>query len=121
MAAGEKQHTNNEELLQMAIKAAKSGQKDGARVMLRQVWSRNKRDERAMIWLAKVANTPEERREWLNRVLQVNPENETAKKALAQMKRQDAATDNRLLVVFGAVAVVMVVLVVAVLILFLAS
>jgi len=106
--------TNNEELLQMAIKTAKSGNKDSARVMLRQVHQRDRSNETAMLWLAKVARTREERESWLNRILEQNPDNETAKKALEKMAYKQAARDNRTIVMFGAVAAVMLIIVLAI-------
>lgn len=107
--------TNNEELLQMAIRAAKSGQKEGARVMLRQVYARNKRNETALMWLAKLAKNQKERQQWLRQILEINPENEAAKKAIARMRYQREAANNKTLVLFGAVAIIMIVLVVAIL------
>jgi cob(I)alamin adenosyltransferase len=120
MVATDKQ-TNNEELLQLAITTAKNGQQDSARVMFQQVWSRDKRSERAMVWLAKLAKTPEEKREWLNRLLKVNPEHEAARIALKKMEHERAARDNRTLLLFGAVAVIMILIVVVVLALALAG
>lgn len=121
MAVSDNKQTNNEELLQLAIKAAKNNQKDGARVMFRQVWQRDKRSETAMIWLAKLAKTPKERQEWLTRVIKVNPTNETAKDALAKMKHNRAAGENRTLLLFGVVAVVMIVLALAILVVVVAT
>lgn len=95
------QETSNEELLQMGIRAAKQGQKEGARVMLRQVYSRDKRNERAMLWLARVARNTNERRQWLDRVLKINPNNEAAQNMLSKLNYQDAARDNRTLLVWG--------------------
>lgn len=106
--------TNNEQLLNMAIQTARSGQRDGARMMLMQVWEANKRNEEAMLWLAKLGRNEQERRKWLERVLAINPENKTAKRALAKLKRKQAANENQLLLLFGAAAVVMLVVVMAV-------
>ena len=50
MASDGNQQPNREQLLQMAINSAKSGNRDGARMMLRQVLSEDKRNERAMMW-----------------------------------------------------------------------
>ena len=110
------QETNNEELLQMAIRAAKSGQKDGARVMFRQVYDRNRRNETAMMWLARLSRTPQERREWLQRILENNPENEAAQKAIKQIAYKRAASDNRTIILFGAVGAIMFILVVVILV-----
>lgn len=106
--------TNDEQLLQMAIETAKRGNKEAARNMFREVWNRNRRNERALIWLAKLARNHKERKQWLDRILVVNPDNEAAKAAIKQMKSRSAARENRTLVLFGAVAAVMLLVVVAV-------
>lgn len=117
MAIDNKQATSNEELLNMAIRTAKDGNPDGAKVMLRQVYSRNKNNETAILWLAKLAKSEKERREWLEILLEVNPDNQTAKKALKKMNDKQAASDNRTLLIFGAVAVMMFVIVLVILLL----
>lgn len=105
-----KGQVNNEDLLQLAIRAAKNGQKDGARVMLRQVYAQDRRNETAMLWLAKIAKSQSERVEWLNRVLEQNPDNETAQKALQRMRYKRQARENQMLLVYGTVGVVMVII-----------
>lgn len=110
---------NREELLQMAIEAARNGQKDGARMMFRQVLEQDKRNERAMMWLAKLADTRAEREQWLRNTLQANPENLQARHSLERMQYKHAAGTNRMLVIFGAlVAVLAVVLIVVLLLVF---
>ncbi|MEQ8674945.1 MAG: hypothetical protein RLP44_03750 [Aggregatilineales bacterium] len=116
MAATEERQTNDEQLLQMAIDTAKRGNGEAARNMFREVWNRNKRNERALMWLARLAKTPKEQKQWLDRILRLNPNNETAKTALSQMKNKSAAVENRLLIIFGAVAVIMLVLFVVILV-----
>jgi len=101
---------DSEELLQLAIRAVKSRQRDGARVMLRQLLARDRRNESAMLWLAKIARNPTERAKWLARVLEVNAENEAAQRALDRMRYQQAAVENRMLMVFGSASVVMLIL-----------
>jgi thioredoxin-like negative regulator of GroEL len=96
---------NREELLNMAIDSARQGNKQGARVMLRQVLQEDKKNERAMLWMAKTANSATERQQWLSRVLKVNPNNEIAKKTLAKMNNKRAASENRKLFYFGGAAV----------------
>jgi cytochrome c-type biogenesis protein CcmH/NrfG len=99
---------NREELLDMAENAARKGQKDGARVMFRQVLNQDKRNERAMMWLARLAKTQDERRQWLQRVLTVNPNNDAARAALEKIQYAQRASDNRTLVTFGVVAVALI-------------
>jgi thioredoxin-like negative regulator of GroEL len=101
---------NREELLQMAIRSAKAGNKEGARVMFRQILSEDKRNERAMIWMAQIASTKAERKQWLQRVVSVNPDNIQAKQALKKMAYKSSARENRTLLIFGVVAGVLLVL-----------
>jgi thioredoxin-like negative regulator of GroEL len=108
---------NREELLQMAISAAKNGQEEGARMMFRQILDQDKRNERAMMWLAQLAENPAEREQWLKNALQVNPENVKARRILDQMQYKSAAGTNRVLVIFGAVVAVLAVVLVVVLLL----
>ncbi len=116
MVATDDKQTNDEQLLQMAIDTAKRGNGEAARNMFREVWNRNTRNERALIWLAKLAKSDKERRQWLERILRLNPNNEAAKNALTQMRTKSVAMENRLLVIFGAVAVIMIVLFVVILV-----
>ena len=104
------QAPNREELLQMAIRAARAGNRVAAREMFHLVWSEDKRNERALMWLAKLADSKAERRHWLQRVLAVNPQNEAARTALDRMQYKRSAKDNRTLLVFGVVAGILIVL-----------
>jgi hypothetical protein len=97
-------------LLDLAAQTAKSGQKDHARNMLLQVLKRDKRNENAMMWLAKIARNPKERTHWLGRVLASNPDNEQAQKALKRSSHQQSSSENRVLFIYGSVAVVMMIL-----------
>ncbi len=110
MAAKSSGTPNREELLQMAIRTARSGNKDGARVMFRQVLSEDKRNERAMIWMAQIAESKGERKQWLERALTVNPDNEQVKAALKKMAYKSSARENRTLLIFGVVAGVLIVI-----------
>lgn len=116
MAAKSSGTPNREELLQMAIRTARSGNKDGARVMFRQVLSEDKRNERAMIWMAQIAESKSERKQWLERALTVNPDNEQVKAALKKIAYKSSARENRTLLIFGVVAGVLIVIMVIVLI-----
>ncbi len=101
---------NREELLQMAIRSAKAGNKEGARVMFRQVLSEDKRNERAMIWMAQIATTKAERKQWLERVISINPDNDQARQALKKIAYKRSSRENRTLLIFGVVAGVLLVL-----------
>ncbi len=109
---------NREELLQLAIRSAKSGNKEGARVMLRQVLSEDRYNERAIMWMAKIANTQGERRQWLQRALEVNPNNAQAKAALKKIAYKSSARENRTLLIYGMIAGVLIVLLVVALVAF---
>ncbi len=73
------------ELRQRGIAAAKAGQKDEARQLLQQSIRLDPTSEAAWLWLASVVNTPAERRFCLEKLLEINPQNETALKALSGM------------------------------------
>jgi Tfp pilus assembly protein PilF len=106
---------NREELLQMGIRAAKSGNKDGARIFFEQVLSQDRRNERAMMWMAKLAGEDKTtRKKWLERALQVNPDNEQARDALKRMNYSNSAQENRTLLIFGMITGVLIVLAVVV-------
>ncbi len=104
------QAPNREELLHMAISSAKASNKKAARLMFEQVLKQDQNNERAMMWMAKIADSKAERREWLTRVLRVNPNNEPARNALKSMAYRRSARDNRVLLTFGVVAGVLIVL-----------
>jgi thioredoxin-like negative regulator of GroEL len=104
---------NREELLQLAIRAAQNGNRESARVMFRQVLSEDRDNERALMWMAKLATSRSERRQWLQRVVQVNPLQQSARDALRRMDYKSSARDNRVLLFYGVIAVLLVVIFVA--------
>lgn len=112
----ESNQPNREELLQMAINAAKNGQREGARVMFRQVLGQDKKNERALMWMAKLAGTKKERVQWLNRAIAANPNNSTARDALSQIEYKEKASSNKILVLGGVVLAVIVILVILVIV-----
>jgi thioredoxin-like negative regulator of GroEL len=108
---------NREELIQMAITAARNNQKDGARMMFRQVLEQDRRNERAMMWMAKLSDTKAERVQWLQKVINVNPNNMSAKQTLQRIQYTGAARENRTLFVFGVIVAVLIVVVLVVVLL----
>lgn len=100
---------NREQLLNLAITTAKSGNREAARVMFTQVLAQDKRNERAMLWMASIARSRQERVEWLQRVLEVNPEQEFARDTLRKMKYTKSARDNRVLIIFGVLVGVLII------------
>lgn len=107
---------NREQLLNLAITTAKSGNKEAARVMFMQVLSQDSRNERAMLWLASIARSRDERKEWLQRVLDVNPNQDYARDTLKKMQYSKSARDNRVLIIFGVVVGVLIIVAAVVLI-----
>jgi hypothetical protein len=101
---------NREELLQLAITSAQQGNKDGARTLFERVLNEDKRNERALMWMAKLSDTKSERVKWLNLVLKVNPDNEQAQSALKKMQYKSSAKENRTLLIFGMILGVLIVL-----------
>jgi Tol biopolymer transport system component len=77
--------------LRNGIDAAKRGDRTTARRLLEQVIARDDRNEMAWIWLASVVNTNAERRNALERVLQINPRNSRAREALAKLNEPTGA------------------------------
>lgn len=104
------QAPNREDLLRMGIAAAKRGNTDSARTILEQILQEDSSNERAMMWMAKLADTKAERQQWLNRVLSVNPNNQAAQDALNKISYSRAARENRTLLIYGAVAFVLFIL-----------
>lgn len=69
-------------LRQQGIQAAKAGQKEEARQLLQQSIRMEPDNEAAWLWLASVARDNRERVFCLQKLLEINPQNETARKAL---------------------------------------
>ena len=107
---------NKDELYKLGVQAAKNGQRQPAKMMFQQVLQQDQRETRAMMWMAKLAETPEERAQWLERVLKVNPKNETARKALGKLETRDEATRNKLYLRIGVGAYIGVVMLISVII-----
>lgn len=112
---------NREELLQMAIQTAKTGNKQGARVMFQQVLNQDPRNERALLWMAALGRDKKEQRKFLAATLRVNPKNKTARTQLERMKHAEEARSNRTLVYgglfIGGLVLVVLLVVIAVLVL----
>jgi hypothetical protein len=115
---GDPNTPNLEELLQLGVRTAKSGNKEGAKVMFQKVLDVDKRNERAWLWLASVSEDEFERRGYLETVLQINPNNTTAKKYLSAMNNAVAAGDSESMmlgirILLGVVAIVVVAVLIA--------
>jgi len=71
-----------QELLDRGIEAAKAGRKDDARKLLQGSLRLNQQSDTAWLWLASVANDKRERLLCLQKVLEINPNNEMGIKAI---------------------------------------
>ena len=98
---------NREELYRMAISAAKKGQRKPAMVMLQQLLAQDEKHIRAMMLMARLSGK-NERRKWLNRVLDVDPDYDDAIDQLDKLDYGVAAKRNQKLYKYslGAGAVV---------------
>ncbi len=77
-------------LLRQGILAARQGEKDDARRLLRQVIELDQYNERAWFWLASVAETDEERHTALSNVVLINPHNTRAQELLDKLEHTEA-------------------------------
>ena len=77
-------------LLRTAIEAAQNGNRPVARAILEQVIQREPDNELAWIWMASVAESTPERRSCLQKVLEINPNNDRARQALARLQTTSA-------------------------------
>lgn len=96
---------NREEMLKMGIRSFKQGNVDGAKMLFRQVLQQDPRNERAMLWMAKLAKSTNERRTWLERVLESDPDNQTAAKALAKITEDEEESESEKALTYGSLTV----------------
>jgi hypothetical protein len=108
---------NLENLLQMGVNAAKNGNKEGARLFFQQVLEQDKRNERAWLWMASIADNEIDKRRYLETVLKINPNNNTARKHLGSLNSAVTNTESAsmrfgimILIVVGGVVALAVVL-----------
>ncbi len=73
-------------LLQQGIEAARAGDHATARRLLDQVVMLDERNEKAWFWLAAVADSVEEKRAFLAKVIAINPLNDRARRLLDQLE-----------------------------------
>jgi hypothetical protein len=78
-------------MLEQAIALAKSGDKDGARTLLRQIVAQDPSSEHAWGWLAYCAENETERHQALEQVVAINPDNKAARRALGKLDEQTPA------------------------------
>ncbi|HEX9922860.1 MAG TPA: thermonuclease family protein [Anaerolineae bacterium] len=82
--------------LEEAIKAIKAGDKDTGREMLADILQADLDNEMAWLWLSSVVESDERKRQCLERVLQINPDNMAAKRGLDMLPNNDAGTAKEL-------------------------
>lgn len=76
--------------VQRGIAAARAERKKFARQCFEQALAHDEANELAWLWLASATDAPEEKAAHLQKVLALNPENETARESLASVRRQSA-------------------------------
>lgn len=100
---------NLEELMQLGVRTAKNGNKEGARVIFDKILAVDKRHERAWLWMASLADNDIDKRRYLQTVLNINPNNSSAKKYLRQMDQSVSSSERRSLVVGGIIVGILVI------------
>ena len=76
--------------VQRGINASRENQKDLANQFFRQAIAHDRENEMAWLWAASIADSPEEKIDHLEKVLMLNPENETAQASLKAVRQQTA-------------------------------
>jgi len=76
------------EWLREGIAAVKAGQNERAHDLLIRVVARDEQNAQAWLWLSGVVESLEDRRVCLENVLDIDPDNATARKGLAWVRRQ---------------------------------
>lgn len=95
------ENPNLENLLQMGITAAKEGNNEGARMLLKQVLDADKKNDRAWVWMAYITTDSVKRRQYLQTALKINPGNTAAKKALSKINKKRSSTEERTIIIAG--------------------
>jgi len=78
-------------LLQQGISAFEKGDTETARKLFEQVLQADDQNDRALVWLSRVARTPTERNSLLERALKANPANADARAALQSLSEPTVA------------------------------
>lgn len=72
----------SDSILQLGIEAAREGNKEEARNLFRLLTRQEPQNTQAWLWLAGVAENREERQAALEQVIELEPENQMARKGL---------------------------------------
>jgi hypothetical protein len=73
-----------------AIDAIRSGDTETGKRLLSEVIRNDPRNEAAWLWMSSVVDTDEQRRACLERVLVINPQNQTARRGLEALAQKQA-------------------------------
>ena len=76
--------------LQEAISAIKAGDKTTGKQLLIAILQSDQRNEYAWLWMTQVVDSDDERIKYLQNVLKINPNNESAKRGLSALQEQQA-------------------------------
>lgn len=88
-SSGSIKKPNLDDLMRLGVRAAKEGNKQGARLFFQQVLDEDKRHEGAWLWLASLADNETDKRRYLETVLSINPDNTTAKRQIDQLNQAE--------------------------------
>jgi GrpB-like predicted nucleotidyltransferase (UPF0157 family) len=103
---------NLEQLMQLGIQTARKGNKPNARMIFQQILDADKQNERAWLWMAAVAETPEDRFRYLRTVLRINPHNQTALRELKKMQQRRESSNSQALR-YGLIGLVIILILIA--------
>lgn len=84
------------DMLQQAIAAIKSGDKNTGKQLLLEILTSDQRNEGAWLWMTQVASSDHERMKCLQNVLKINPNNETAKHGIALLQQKQSSQAKKL-------------------------
>jgi len=83
------------DILQSAITSIRSGDKETGQRLLAEVIRNDPHNESAWLWMSSVIDTDEHRRYCLERVLAINPQNQTAQRGLEALGQKEVAEPSR--------------------------
>jgi hypothetical protein len=94
MDSGDAKNPNLEDLMRLGVSSAKAGNRDNARMIFQQVLASDKRNVGAWLWMAALAEDSIDKRRYLETVLKLSPDNETAKKQLSVLDNTITRGEN---------------------------
>lgn len=83
--------TDPDSILQLGIEAARDGNKEEARDLFRLLTSEDPNNVQGWLWLAGVAESLPERRTALERTLELDPNNDMARKSMQALEKEESA------------------------------